>query len=244
MRHEAERFVDCVAGTAAGLWHQVPVQVHRRRDRPVAEPAGNLGDRHSLSKGSTWRATRSRHRTRGGGPNVTGVLVAIEVSSPQLGDGEDGVVRPGQQAAGVPDLPGSQGRTAARIWGIIGELEAAGLIVLAGKGYTDAGEHVLTRTGARIKESTGAQARNSARFPWAFIRTCRRPEHRQRLRPHRVQERGDAVPSVARARLPYWRGDNPGSANRTNNWADSRRCPRSQLATFPEHLPSTVGGAQ
>jgi hypothetical protein len=34
--------------------------------------------------------------------------------------------------------------TAARIWGILRELAAAGLIVLAGKGYHGAGDHVLT----------------------------------------------------------------------------------------------------
>lgn len=46
-------------------------------------------------------------------------------------------------------LPGAvHDLTAARIWGIIRELEAAGLIVLADKGYIGAGEHVLTRTGA------------------------------------------------------------------------------------------------
>jgi DDE superfamily endonuclease/Helix-turn-helix of DDE superfamily endonuclease len=46
-------------------------------------------------------------------------------------------------------LPGAvHDLTAARIWGIVRELEAAGLIVLAEKGYTGAGEHVLTPTGA------------------------------------------------------------------------------------------------
>jgi hypothetical protein len=42
-------------------------------------------------------------------------------------------------------LPGSvHDLTAARIWGIVRELAAAGLITLAGKGYIGAGEHVLT----------------------------------------------------------------------------------------------------
>jgi hypothetical protein len=42
-------------------------------------------------------------------------------------------------------LPGAvHDLTAARIWGIIRELQAAGLIVLADKGYIGAGEHVLT----------------------------------------------------------------------------------------------------
>lgn len=40
-------------------------------------------------------------------------------------------------------LPGAaHDLTCARIWGIIRQLAAAGLIVLAGKGYTGAGEHV------------------------------------------------------------------------------------------------------
>ena len=46
-------------------------------------------------------------------------------------------------------LPGAvHDLTAARIWGIIGELAAAGLIVLAGKGYHGVGDPVLTPTGA------------------------------------------------------------------------------------------------
>jgi hypothetical protein len=40
-------------------------------------------------------------------------------------------------------LPGAaHDLTAARIWGIVRELAAAGLIVLAGKGYTGAGHHI------------------------------------------------------------------------------------------------------
>jgi hypothetical protein len=34
--------------------------------------------------------------------------------------------------------------TAARIWGIVRELAAAGLIVLADRGYIGAGQHILT----------------------------------------------------------------------------------------------------
>jgi len=42
-------------------------------------------------------------------------------------------------------LPGAvHDLTAARIWGIIRQLAAAGLIVLADRGYIGAGEHVLT----------------------------------------------------------------------------------------------------
>src|SRR6266566_3512429 len=43
-------------------------------------------------------------------------------------------------------LPGAvHDLTAARIWGILRELAAAGLIVLADKGYTGAGDHIRTR---------------------------------------------------------------------------------------------------
>ena len=46
-------------------------------------------------------------------------------------------------------LPGAvHDLTAARIWGIVRELAAAGLIVLADKGYTGAGDHVRIPTGA------------------------------------------------------------------------------------------------
>ena len=42
-------------------------------------------------------------------------------------------------------LPGAvHDLKAARIWGILRELAAAGLIALADKGYHGAGEHVLT----------------------------------------------------------------------------------------------------
>jgi Helix-turn-helix of DDE superfamily endonuclease/DDE superfamily endonuclease len=46
-------------------------------------------------------------------------------------------------------LPGAvHDLTAARIWGIVRTLAAAGFIVLAGKGYTSAGDPVITPTGA------------------------------------------------------------------------------------------------
>jgi DDE superfamily endonuclease len=49
-------------------------------------------------------------------------------------------------------LPGSvHDLTAARIWGIVRRLAAAGLIVLADKGYIGAGEHVLTPYRGRNK---------------------------------------------------------------------------------------------
>jgi hypothetical protein len=59
-------------------------------------------------------------------------------------------------------LPGAvHDLTAARIWGIIRQLAAAGLIVLADKGYTGAGEHVLTPYRGRNKPAS-QKAANSA----------------------------------------------------------------------------------
>jgi hypothetical protein len=59
-------------------------------------------------------------------------------------------------------LPGAvHDLTAARIWGIIRELEAAGLIVLADKGYIGAGQHVLTPYRGRNKPAS-QKAANSA----------------------------------------------------------------------------------
>jgi DDE superfamily endonuclease len=52
-------------------------------------------------------------------------------------------------------LPGSvHDLTAARIWGIVRRLAAAGLIVLADKGYIGAGEHVLTPYRGRNKPAS------------------------------------------------------------------------------------------
>jgi hypothetical protein len=52
-------------------------------------------------------------------------------------------------------LPGAgHDLTAARIWGIIGELAAAGLIVLAGQGYHGAGDPVLTPCRGRDKPAS------------------------------------------------------------------------------------------
>jgi len=49
-------------------------------------------------------------------------------------------------------LPGAvHDLTAARIWGIVRELAAAGLIVLADKGYHSAGEHIRTPYKGRNK---------------------------------------------------------------------------------------------
>jgi hypothetical protein len=59
-------------------------------------------------------------------------------------------------------LPGAvHDLTAARIWGIVRELQAAGLIVLADKGYIGAGDHVLTPYRGRNKPAS-QKAANSA----------------------------------------------------------------------------------
>jgi hypothetical protein len=59
-------------------------------------------------------------------------------------------------------LPGAvHDLTAARIWGILRELEAAGLIVLADKGYIGAGEPVITPYRGRNKPAS-QKAANSA----------------------------------------------------------------------------------
>jgi hypothetical protein len=44
--------------------------------------------------------------------------------------------------------------TAARVWGIVRELAAAGLVVLADKGYTGAGDHVRTPYRGRNKPAS------------------------------------------------------------------------------------------
>jgi hypothetical protein len=52
-------------------------------------------------------------------------------------------------------LPGAvHDLTAARIWGIVRELAASGLVVLADKGYTGAGEHVTTPYKGRNKPAS------------------------------------------------------------------------------------------
>ena len=44
----SECVVEGIACPAAGLGYEVAVQVHRRRDGPVPQPAGDLGDGHAL----------------------------------------------------------------------------------------------------------------------------------------------------------------------------------------------------
>jgi hypothetical protein len=51
--------------------------------------------------------------------------------------------------------------TAARIWGILRELAAAGLVVLADKGYHGAGDHIRTPYKGRNKPAS-QKAANSA----------------------------------------------------------------------------------
>ena len=65
-------------------------------------------------------------------------------------------------------LPGAaHDLTAARIWGITRQLAAAGLIVLADKGYIGAGQHILTpyrgRNKPRLPESRQLRPRETAR---------------------------------------------------------------------------------
>ena len=58
--------------------------------------------------------------------------------------------------------------TAARIWGLVRELPATGLIVLADKGYIGAGQHVRTRTG-------GGTSQNHRRPPTALTPSSAHP---------------------------------------------------------------------
>ena len=56
-------------------------------------------------------------------------------------------------------LPGAvHDLTAARIWGIVRELAAAGLVVLADKGYHGAGQHILTPYRGRNKPASQKDA--------------------------------------------------------------------------------------
>jgi len=55
-------------------------------------------------------------------------------------------------------LPGAVHDLTARIWGIVRELAAAGLIVLAGKGYHGAGDPVLTPYRGRTKPASQKEA--------------------------------------------------------------------------------------
>ena len=84
-------------------------------------------------------------------------------------------------------LPGAvHDLTAARIWGIIRALEAAGLIVLADKGYIGAGEHVLTpyrgAGQAGLPEGRQLRPRETARPRRAGQRPAQDLEHPAQLR--------------------------------------------------------------
>lgn len=90
------------------------------------------------------------------------------------------IASPGALPGAVHDL------TAARIWGIVHELAAAGLIVLADKGYIGAGDHLITPYRGRGKpasqkaaNSTHAKLRapaeraNAQLKTWAVLRKLR-----------------------------------------------------------------------
>jgi hypothetical protein len=80
---------------------------------------------------------------------------------------------------GVRPLPGAvHDLTAARIWGILHELAAAGLIRLAGKGYQGA-EHARTPYKGKNKPQSGkdanrahAQLRSPGERANAQLKTC------------------------------------------------------------------------
>ena len=72
-------------------------------------------------------------------------------------------------------LPGAvHDLTAARIWGIVRELAAAGLVVLADKGYHGAGEHVRTPYRGRNKPASQKDANRAH----AQLRSPRRTRQR------------------------------------------------------------------
>jgi hypothetical protein len=61
-------------------------------------------------------------------------------------------------------LPGAtHDLTAAHIWGVVRELAAAGLIVLADKGYTGAGDPVIMPCRGRNKPASRRGARGGSR---------------------------------------------------------------------------------
>ena len=67
--------------------------------------------------------------------------------------------------------------TAARIWGIVRELAAAGLIVLADKGYHGAGDHIRTpRKGKNKPESQKAANRVHATPRYAALASAPAPQ--------------------------------------------------------------------
>jgi hypothetical protein len=98
-------------------------------------------------------------------------------------------------------LPGSvHDLTAARIWGVLGELAAAGLITLAGKGYIGAGDLMLTPYRERNKPGLSPAA--------CSRRACQRPAEdlahpaKAPLLPlaRRATRQGDSRPSGPRNR--------------------------------------------
>ncbi len=81
--------------------------------------------------------------------------------------------------------------TAARIWGIVRELEAAGLIVLADKGYIGAAEHLLTPYRGRNKPAS---------------QKARQLRPRQSARPRRTRQRpAQALGILRKLRCCPWR---------------------------------------
>jgi len=56
-------------------------------------------------------------------------------------------------------LPGAvHDLTAARIWGIVADMAASGMVMLADKGYLGAGEHIRTLYGGRNKPASQKDA--------------------------------------------------------------------------------------
>jgi hypothetical protein len=133
-------------------------------------------------------------------------------------------------------LPGStHDLTAARTWGILRELAAAGLIVVADKGYTGAGDPMLTPYGGRSKPASQKDANRahaSLRAPveranaqlktWRILRKLR-------CCPWRAGQLAEAIHILGRARaadeVSHRRGE-PGNQRGRDEGQDASRTGR------------------
>ena len=145
-------------------------------------------------------------------------------------------------------LPGAvHDLTAARIWGIVRELAACGLVVLADKGYTGAGEHVQRRTRAG---TSLPHAPDGGDVAWRYL--LGRAELEGELLTGPGEERRDgatAGPGGARAapRTDPPPGEvsaaavGPPSGMRTNGGRQKKLSYRSGAANTPAMLSSRRG---
>jgi hypothetical protein len=163
---KGETFADLAAGFGVGTataWRYVTETVG-----PAGCPLPEAAPRAGRGEGGRVRLCSDRRHVNRDRPGGRGPAVLLRQAPPPRHEPPSHLRPDGEILWVSGPLPGAvHDLTAGRIWGILRELAASGLVVLADKGYAGAGDHVRTPYRGRGKPASQKDA-NRAHVPMAL----------------------------------------------------------------------------